>query len=132
MLYTALLPVRKRDVVRARYIFAVCVQLAGVLLCGLLTLLRMTALGEASVYGTNPLMNANPAFLGYLLAMMAQSYERYAAGHERTGGVKAPWGRFPMALAVHYFFSFFLPPTRKKLHSSAITYNTMVTYSTVW
>lgn len=51
MLYTALLPVRKRDVVRARYIFAVCVQLAGVLLCGLLTLLRMTALGRPPCMG---------------------------------------------------------------------------------
>lgn len=84
VLYTALLPVRKRDVVRARYIFVVCVQLAGVLLCGLLTLLRMTALGEASAYRTNPLMNANPAFLGYLLAMMALFNILFLGGFYKT------------------------------------------------
>ena len=71
VLYTALLPVRKRDVVKARYLFVVCIQLAGILLCGLLTLLRMTVLREVQVYQTNPLMNANPAFLGYLLVIMA-------------------------------------------------------------
>lgn len=84
VLYTALLPVRKRDVVRARYIFVVCIQLAGVLLCGLLTLLRMTALGEASAYRTNPLMNANPAFLGYLLAMMALFNILFLGGFYKT------------------------------------------------
>lgn len=70
-LYTALLPVRKRDVVKARYLFVVCIQLAAVLLCGLLTLLRMTALRGVQVYQANPMMNANPAFLGFLLVIMA-------------------------------------------------------------
>lgn len=84
VLYTALLPVRKRDVVRARYFFVVCIQLAGVLFCALLTLLRMTALKEASVYRTNPLMNANPAFLGYMLVIMALFNILFLGGFYKT------------------------------------------------
>lgn len=71
VLYTALLPVKKRDVVRGRYLFVVCVQMAGLSMCGLLTLLRMTVLGEVQVYKDNVLMNANLAFLGYWLVIMA-------------------------------------------------------------
>ncbi|MDE5951855.1 MAG: ABC-2 transporter permease, partial [Acetatifactor sp.] len=70
VLYTALLPVRKRDVVKARYLFVVCIQLAGTVICGLLTLLRMTALRDVQVYRTNPLMNANLVFLSWLLVIM--------------------------------------------------------------
>lgn len=84
VLYTALLPVKKRDVVRARYLFVVCIQMAGLLICGLLTVLRMTVLREASVYQANPLMNANPAFLGYLLVVMALFNVIFLTGFYKT------------------------------------------------
>lgn len=84
VLYTALLPVRKRDVVKARYFFVVCIQLAELLLCGVLTLLRMTVLREAQVYQTNPMMSANPAFLGYLLVIMALFNVIFLGGFYKT------------------------------------------------
>lgn len=84
VLYTALLPVRKRDVVKARYLFVVCIQLSGILICGLLTLLRMTVLREALVYQTNPLMNANLAFLGYMLVIMALFNMIFLGGFYKT------------------------------------------------
>lgn len=84
VLYTALLPVKKRDVVKARFFFVMCIQLAGVLVCGLLTLLRMTVLRDWSVYRTNPLMNANPAFLGYLLVVMALFNVIFLGGFYKT------------------------------------------------
>lgn len=84
VLYTALLPVRKRDVVRARYLFAVCVQMTGLLICGLLTLLRMTALRDLSVYQSNPLMSANPAFLAYLLVILLLFNVIFLGGFYRT------------------------------------------------
>lgn len=84
VLYTALLPVKKRDVVKARYFFVVCIQLAGVLICGLLTVLRMTVLQGLSVYQTNPLMNANLAFLGYLLVIMALFNVIFLGGFYKT------------------------------------------------
>ena len=84
VLYTALLPVRKRDVVKARYLFVVCIQLSGILICGLPTLLRMTVLREAQVYQANPLMNANLAFLGYLLVIMALFNIIFLGGFYKT------------------------------------------------
>lgn len=84
VLYTALLPVRKRDVVRSRYLFVVCVQMAGVLICGLLTLLRMTALRDVSVYQSNPLMSANLAFLAYLLVILLLFNVIFLGGFFRT------------------------------------------------
>lgn len=84
VLYTALLPVRKRDVVKARYLFVVCIQWAGVFICALLTVLRMTALREVPVYQTNPLMNANPVFLAYLLVIMLLFNVIFMGGFYRT------------------------------------------------
>lgn len=84
VLYTALLPARKRDVVKARYLFVVCIQLAGVAICGLLTLLRMTVLREAQVYQTNPMMNANPAFLAYLLVILMLFNVIFMGGFYKT------------------------------------------------
>lgn len=84
VLFTALLPVRKRDVVRVRYLFVVCIQLLGVCVCGMLTILRMTALRDAQVYRTNPLMNANPAFLAYLLVIMLLFNLIFLGGFYRT------------------------------------------------
>ena len=84
VLYTTLLPVRKRDVVKARYLFVICIQLTGVLICGLLSLLRMTALQGAQVYQTNPLMNANLAFLGYLLVIMTLFNVIFLGGFYKT------------------------------------------------
>ncbi|MCI9071880.1 MAG: ABC-2 transporter permease [Lachnospiraceae bacterium] len=84
VLYAVLLPVKKRDVVKARYLFVVCVQWAGMLLCGLLTLLRMTALREAQVYQANPMMNANLTFLGFLLVIMTLFNTLFLGGFYRT------------------------------------------------
>lgn len=84
VLYTALLPVRKRDVVKARYLLVVSLQMIGILLCGLLTVLRMTVLRNVPVYQNNPLMNANPAFLAYLLVIMTLFNIIFLGGFYKT------------------------------------------------
>ena len=66
-LYSVLLPVRKRDVVRAKYRFTVMIQMIGFALMAVLTVLRMTALGHAAVYESNALMNATPYYLAFAL-----------------------------------------------------------------
>ena len=50
ILYTALLPCKKQDVVRAKYTFCVLIELLGWLLCAALTAVRLTALREVAVY----------------------------------------------------------------------------------
>lgn len=54
ILYTALLPCKKQDVVRAKYAFCVLIELLGWLLCAVLTAVRLTALREAAVYTKMP------------------------------------------------------------------------------
>ena len=72
VLYTVLLPVEKRDVVRARYAFVCLIQLCAFLLLALFTAVRMALLGGAVPYVQNPMMNANPVFLGWVLIIFAQ------------------------------------------------------------
>ena len=71
ILFTALLPVAKRDVVRAKYGFCLGIQLLSLLLSALCCLLRMTLWQKAAAYAGNTLMQANLAYLGYALLLFA-------------------------------------------------------------
>lgn len=84
VLYTALLPVKKSDVVLARYLFVVAIQLIAFLLDAVLTALRMTALHNVDPYATNALMSANLAFLGYTLLIFALFNMIFLAGFFKT------------------------------------------------
>lgn len=71
VLYSVLMPVRKRDVVTARYAFIAALQMAYFILCALLTAIRSTAFSDAVPYAENAMMNANIAYLGYILLVFA-------------------------------------------------------------
>ncbi len=64
VLYTALLPVPKRDAVKGKYLFAVLIEGCGFLISAAATALRMTVFSGSSVYRENALMNANLFCLG--------------------------------------------------------------------
>ena len=67
IVYSALLPVAKRDVVKGKYQFVLLIEFSGFALMTILTGLRMTVLADVAVYRANALMNANPFFLGTAL-----------------------------------------------------------------
>lgn len=67
ILFSALLPVKKSDIVKTKYIFAVCIEFISFFIFALLTVLRITLLKNTAVYAANPLMSANIAFLGWVL-----------------------------------------------------------------
>ena len=69
--YTVMLPVKKQDVVTAKYLFVLFIECTAFILCTLLTIIRMKVLGNAEPYVTNQLMNANAAYLGYVLIVFA-------------------------------------------------------------
>ena len=69
--YTVMLPVKKRDIVTAKYSFVLFIELTAFILCTLLTIIRMKILGTAVPYATNQLMNANMAYLGYTMIVFA-------------------------------------------------------------
>ena len=59
-LFTVLLPVRKRDIVAAKFAFTCLIQMTGFAVCCVLTAIRMTALSDSAPYVENALMNATP------------------------------------------------------------------------
>lgn len=67
IIFSALLPVAKRDVVRGKYIFSCFIELCSVLLMAVAVIIRMTALSGAAVYRNNAMMNANLFALGMAL-----------------------------------------------------------------
>lgn len=69
IVYSALLPVAKTDVVTGKYVFSVLIELVGFALMALLTLIRMTVLADVPAYRQNALMNANPFFLSMALVI---------------------------------------------------------------
>ena len=84
VLYTALLPVAKQDVVRARFAFVITIQAIGFVLCTALTLVRMICLSENEVYLSNAMMNANFVYLGGILLIFALFNLIFVAGFFKT------------------------------------------------
>ena len=64
MVFSALLPISKRDVVKGKYLFTCAVELCAMLLMAAAAVVRMTVLADSPVYRSNALMNANLFALG--------------------------------------------------------------------
>ena len=84
LVFSALLPVAKRDVARAKVLFACFIELYAFALMALSTLVRMTALADAPVYRANALMCANPFALGVALLLFGLFNRVFVAGFFRT------------------------------------------------
>jgi hypothetical protein len=82
--YSVLLPVKKTDIVRAKYAFTVMIQMISFVLMCILTVLRMTVLERAQAYADNPLMNATPVYLAFVLLVFALFNTVFLAWHFRT------------------------------------------------
>ncbi len=101
ILYTALLPVRKSDVVRAKYAFTCMIQLIGFAATAGLTVLRMTVLSRVDPYVTNALMNPSPVFLAFELLIFAAFNLLFLGGYFRTAyGIGIPFLSFGIATFV--------------------------------
>ena len=84
ILFTVLLPVEKSDAVRAKYIFTVFIQTAGFILSFILTIVRSTALKAAPDRPARPMMNANPAYLGWMLIVFTLFNTVFLGGFFKT------------------------------------------------
>lgn len=84
ILYSALLPIAKCDVVKGKYIFVMMIEACSFCIMLLLTLLRMTILSDAPVYRQNALMNANFFFLGMVLIIFALFNALFVGGFFKT------------------------------------------------
>ena len=82
--YTALLPVAKHDVVRAKYAFCCFIEICYFTLTGAVTLIRMTLLSNAAVYRNNVLMNANLVYLAFVLLILGLFNAIFVGGFFQT------------------------------------------------
>lgn len=85
IVFSALLPVAKSDVVKGKYLFTVFIELSGFAVMAVLTLVRMTAFADAAVYRQNALMNANLFFLGAALVIFGLFNVIFLGGFFKTG-----------------------------------------------
>ncbi len=82
--YTALLPVAKGDIVRAKYVFCIMIEFCYFILTSVPVLIRMTVLSEVSVYRNNALMNANLVYLGFVLLILGLFNLIFVGGFFKT------------------------------------------------
>ena len=83
ILFTVLLPIRKRDVVRAKYRFTAMFQLIGFVGMVILTALRLTVL-RGGVYADSPLLSANFTFLAFALLIFLEFNVIFVGGFFKT------------------------------------------------
>ena len=96
VIYSVLLPVKKTDIVKSKYLFVVILEGAAFALASALTALRMTALSGASPYLTNALMNASPFYLAIVLLIFAAFNTLFLGLHFRTG-----WKIGPVTMVIY-------------------------------
>lgn len=84
ILYTVLLPIKKTDVVKAKYGFTIMVQMISFAIMVVLTVLRMTVMADADPYIKNVMMNANQFFLAGNLLIFALFNWLFVGGFFKT------------------------------------------------
>ncbi len=84
ILYTVLLPVDKRDAVRAKYAFVCFLELLALVLTAAMTVLRMAFLADAAIYVNNAMMNANLVYIGWWAVVFALFNGVFLGGFFRT------------------------------------------------
>lgn len=85
IVYTALLPVAKSDVVKGKFQFVIFIELCGFIVMTICTLVRMTIFFDSQVYRNNALMNANFFFLGTVLILFGLFNVIFVGGFFKTG-----------------------------------------------
>lgn len=97
IVYSALLPIAKHDVVKGKYMFAVAIEMAGFLIMLILTMVRMTVFADSDVYRDNVMMNANPFFLGVALVIFGMFNMIFLGGFFKTAYKLSPFVTYIVA-----------------------------------
>lgn len=112
ILYSVLLPVKKGDVVKARFAFTCLIEGISFLIMCILTFIRMTFLSQAAPYINNALMNATPVFLAFALLIYSAFQFFFLRGFFKTAyKIGKPFITFSIAAflivcegeALHFF-----------------------------
>lgn len=71
ILFSTLLPVKKTDIVKTKFLFVLIIEGAGLVLTVAFSLVRLLALNKVMPYAVSGMMNTNLAFFGYYLTVYA-------------------------------------------------------------
>lgn len=84
ILFSALLPIAKKDVVKGKFLFVCFIEMCSLLLMGLIAVLRATIFLDLEVYRNNALMNANGYALGLAFLMFGIFNSVFVGGFFKT------------------------------------------------
>lgn len=84
-IYSVLLPISKKDIVKSRFILTAAAELCAFILTLAFTAVRMTALSQAEPYVNNAMMNANLYYAGFCLMIYAVFNFVFFRGFYKTG-----------------------------------------------
>ena len=84
IVFSALLPIAKSDVVKGKYLFVCFIEACSFVLMAAATVIRMTALADAAAYRTNALMAADLFALGMALLIFGLFNWIFVGGFFKT------------------------------------------------
>lgn len=84
MVFSALLPIAKKDIVKGKFEFVCFIELCGILVMLIVTLVRMTVFSDSMVYRANVLMNANFLALGMAFTIFGSFNLIFVRGFFKT------------------------------------------------
>ena len=84
IVFSALLPIAKKDVVKGKYLFVCFIEACSLILMAAATVLRMTVFSQALPYTKNALMNANLFALGAALVIFGLFNWIFLSGFFKT------------------------------------------------
>ena len=91
IVFSALLPIAKHDVVKGKYMFAIIIEMLGFIVMAIITVIRMTAFADSDVFHENALMNANLFFLGMCLVIFGLFNMIFIGGFFKTAYKLSPF-----------------------------------------
>lgn len=100
IVYSALLPIAKHDVVKGKYQFSIMIEMCGFTIMAIMTIIRMTVFADVEVYTHNALMNANLFFLGMALVVFGLFNMVFIGGFFKTAYKLSPFVTYIIAVFV--------------------------------
>lgn len=110
IIFSTLLPVAKKDVVKGKFVFSCFIELCSIILMVTVTLVRMTVLEDAAVYRNNAMMNANFFALGAALVIFGFFNLIFIGGFFETAY------KFGKPFVVHIIVTFLMIGIGEALH----------------
>ena len=110
IVFSALLPIAKKDVVKGKYLFVCFIEACALVVMAAAVLLRATILADSPVYRSNALMNANGFALGMAFIIFGLFNAIFVGGFFKTAY------KFGRPFVIHIIVTFLIITVGEALH----------------